>query len=186
MKKYQIIYADPPWSYNDQRTGFRDPGASSFYPTQSLDWIKELRYELADKIDKNSVLFLWAVNPQLKEAIEVMEAWGFQYKTVAFCWVKTTSTGKTVANLGRWTMGGMELCLLGTRGRPQRVAKNVRQLIFAERTDHSKKPATVRDRIIEVMGDVPRLELFARQKTPGWDVWGNEVESDIQLTNETV
>jgi N6-adenosine-specific RNA methylase IME4 len=148
-----------------------------------LDWIKNIRYDLADKVHGDCILFLWAVNPQLKEAIDVMESWGFKYKTVAFCWIKQTSNGNPVANLGRWTMGGMELCLLGTRGKPQRFKKNIKQLIFAERTRHSEKPAEVRDRILEVMRDVPRLELFARQKTEGWDVRGNEVESDIELSD---
>ncbi len=177
MKKYQVIYADPPWSYNDKMIGHG--GAQSEYETQSIDWIEKLNVDLIS--EKNSVLFLWAVSPQLPEAIRVMTAWGFKYKTLAFCWVKRTVTGKQVHNLGRWTMGGVELCLLGTRGEPKRQIKNIKQVVFAERTKHSKKPDEVRLRIEQLMGEVPRIELFARTKTPGWDVWGNEVESDITL-----
>ena len=111
-----------------------------------------------------------------------MKAWGFKFVTVAFVWSKHTANGKKVANLGRWTMGNVEICLLGRKGKPQRVCKNIRQLVEAERFRHSAKPEEVRKRIVDLMGDVSRIELFARQKTEGWDVWGNEVESDIDLT----
>ena len=113
-----------------------------------------------------------------------MKDWGFKYKTLAFCWSKHTKNGKKVSNLGRWTMGNVELCLLGVRGKPKRKIKNIKQLVEAERTKHSKKPEEVRNRIVKLMGDIPRIELFARQKTEGWDVWGNEVESDIELTSQ--
>ena len=112
-----------------------------------------------------------------------MQAWGFKYKTVAFCWSKHTKNGKKVKNLGRWTMGNVELCLLGVKGKPKRQVKNVYQLVEAERTKHSKKPDEVRKRIVQLMGELPRVELFAREKTPGWDVWGNEVESDINFVS---
>jgi len=144
-----------------------------------LDWIKSLLVESI--AEKDAVLFLWAVSPQLPEAFEVLKAWGFKYKTLAFCWSKKTSNGLNVSNLGRWTMGNVELCLLATRGKPQRICKNVKQLVVAERTKHSAKPSEVHDRIVQLMGDVPRIELFAREKTEGWDVWGNEVQSDLVL-----
>lgn len=111
-----------------------------------------------------------------------MKAWGFKYKTVAFCWSKRTKNGKDVVNLGRWTLGNVELCLLGVRGKPKRVVKNIRQLVVAERTKHSKKPDEVRQRIVTLMGDIPRIELFAREKKEGWDVWGDEVASDIEIS----
>ncbi len=184
--KYQIIYADPPWSYNDKMTG---RGAESKYRTQDLKWIKGLPvYSLADK---NCVLFLWAVSPQLPEALDVIRAWGFEFKTVAFCWSKTHGTDRgLVANLGRWTMGNIELCLLATKGTPQRARKNVRQLVLASRTQHSRKPLAVRKRIVELMGDLPRVELFARDdgskdifnNSPmdGWDSWGNEAKKGLK------
>lgn len=176
--KYQIIYADPPWSYNDRMSG-HSFSLDHEYETQSSDWIGNL--PVATLADKDCTLFMWAVSPLLPEALEVMDEWGFHYVTVAFCWSKLTKHGHRVSNLGRWTMGNVELCLLGRKGRPARVTKNVKQLVESERTFHSRKPDEVRQRIVQLMGDVPRIELFAREKPPGWHVWGNEVESDIQL-----
>jgi len=188
--KYQIIYADPPWSYNDKLGNDKALGsATSAYPTQSLQWIKALKVnEIADE---NCVLFLWAVSPLLPEAFEVIKAWGFKYKTVAFCWSKKFASGAEVSNMGRWTMGNVELCLLATKGKPQRLRKDIKQLVVAVRTVHSKKPDIVRNRIVELMGDLPRIELFARndgQKDlfntnplDGWDTFGNEAVNSIEL-----
>jgi N6-adenosine-specific RNA methylase IME4 len=186
MKKYQIIYADPPWSYNDKMAG-HSFSLDHEYETQSLDWIKQMPLGL--ETDKDCTLFLWVVSPLLDEAFEVIKAWGFKYKTVAFVWSKRHASGVPVKNLGRWTMGNVEMCLLATKGHPQRVSKNVRQLVEDYRAEHSRKPDEVRRRIVELMGDVPRIELFARDKgdkdlwnrnrLDGWDAWGNEVESDI-------
>ena len=178
MKKYQIIYADPPWSYNDKMSG-HSFSLDHEYQTQSKDWIKSL--PIQNICDKDCVLFLWVVSPLLDEGIDTLKAWGFDYVTLAFCWVKETVLGMQVKNLGRWTMGGVELCLLGRKGRPKRIKNNVLQTVFDIRTSHSKKPSEVTHRIVDLMGDIPRIELFARQKTEGWDVWGNEVESDIEL-----
>lgn len=178
--KYQIIYADPPWSYNDKMSG-HSFSLDHEYETQSKNWIANL--PVGGVADDNSVLFMWAVSPQLPEALEVMKAWGFTYKTVAFCWSKVTVNGKLVSNLGRWTMGNVELCLLGVKGKPNslRIDRSIKQLVVAERTKHSKKPDEVRERITNLLGDLPRIELFAREKSEGWHVWGNEVESDIKL-----
>lgn len=169
VSKYQVIYADPPWSYNDKMSG-HSFSLDHEYETQSKNWIANL--PVKGIIEKDAVLFLWAVSPQIPEAIDVMKSWGFKFKTLAFCWSKTRANGKLVINLGRWTMGNVELCLLGVKGHPKRQVKNIKQLVVAERTLHSKKPDEVRNRIVELMGDVPRIELFARQKALGWDVWG--------------
>lgn len=179
-KKYQIIYADPPWAYNDKMSG-HSFSLDHEYETQSKDWIANLA--VGSIAANDSVLFLWAVSPQLPEALHVIKSWGFKYTTVAFCWSKITTGNKEVANLGRWTMGNVELCLLGVKGKPNsmRIDKSIRQLVVAERTKHSKKPEEVRKRIKTLFGERTRIELFAREKTPGWDVWGNEVESDITL-----
>jgi N6-adenosine-specific RNA methylase IME4 len=173
-KKYNIIYADPPWNYNDKMSG-HSFSLEHEYETMPLEWIKSL--DVAKLAEKDCILFLWAVSPQLPEAIEVMQAWGFTYKTVAFCWSKVTKNKKPVSNLGKWTMGNVELCLLGVRGKPNkfRVDKSVKQLVVAERTVHSKKPDEVRERITQGFGDLPRIELFARQHVDGWDCWGDEV-----------
>lgn len=178
MKKYNIIYADPPWSYNDKMKG-HSFSLDHEYETQSLEWIKSLNVK--DISEKDSTLFLWATSPLLPEALEVIKAWGFKYKTVAFVWNKKTKNGLNVSNLGQWTMGNVEICILATKGKPKRVIKNIKQLVEAERTTHSKKPDEVRKRIVELMGDIPRLEMFARQKTEGWDVFGNEVENSVDI-----
>ena len=182
-KKYQTIYADPPWKYNDKQSynGTSTLGASSHYPTMSLEDICNLGIGLRSLMADDCVLFLWATSPLLPEAIEVIKAWGFKYKTLAFCWSKETVNGIKIANMGKWTMGNVELCLLGTRGHPHRESKRVRQLVEALREGHSKKPDEIGSRIVELMGDLPRIELFARQKVEGWDCWGNEVEGDIGL-----
>lgn len=177
--KFNIIYADPPWSYNDKMSG-HSFSLDHEYPTMSLKDIKDLK--VSDLADKDSALFLWATSPLLPEALDVMTSWGFKYKTVAFCWSKYTKNGKEVSNLGKWTMGNVELLLLGVRGKPQRQAKNIKQLIKHLREGHSKKPDEARDRIVQLMGDLPRIELFARQTSPGWVSLGNGIDGkDIRI-----
>ena len=132
--------------------------------------------------EKDCVLFLWATFPQLKEAMQLIEAWGFQYKTVAFVWLKTNrKSGTWFYGLGFWTRGNAEICLLATKGHPKRQAKNVHQLIISPIEAHSKKPDIAREKITALMGDLPKIELFARKESPGWDIWGNEVKSSITL-----
>jgi len=176
-KKYQIIYADPPWSYNDKMSG-HSFSLDHEYETQSIDWIKKLPINKIS--DKNCVLFIWAVSPQIEEALDVIDAWGFKFKTVAFVWGKRSCNGKDISNLGRWTMGNIEQVFLATKGTPKRIKKDVKQLVLDERTIHSKKPSQIRNRIVELMGDIPRIELFSRDKNEGWDSWGNEVPSSEQ------
>ena len=134
---------------------------------------------------KDCALFLWATFPHLPHAFEVIKAWGFSYKTIAFCWAKTyrKSPGYFMA-MGHWTRANAEICLLATKGHPRRVSKSVRQLIVSPVEQHSKKPDEARDRIVALMGDVPRIELFARQQTEGWDTWGNEVPCSIDLNTK--
>jgi len=116
----------------------------------------------------------------LKEALKVMAAWGFTFKTVA--WVKQNKSGNDFFfGLGHWTRSNAEICLLGVKGRPKRISKRVHQLIVSPLEGHSKKPDIARDKIVELMGDLPCIELFARQRTDGGDVWGNEVENSLSL-----
>lgn len=127
-------------------------------------------------------LFLWVTFPCLYEAFEVLDAWGFAYKTVAFVWVKQNRQSDGLFwGMGYWTRANAELCILATKGRPRRKSAGVHQVILSHVEQHSKKPDEARERIVALMGDLPRIELFARQETPGWDVWGNEVESSITL-----
>ena len=182
MKKYNIIYADPPWSYKDKRD--KHPrmcgGATSHYNTMSLERIKSL--PIKDLAEKNCMLFLWVTFPNLQEGLDVIKAWGFKYKTLGFSWIKTNkNNGKPFFGIGYYTKSNCEVCLIGVKGKPIKVSNSVSSVVISPRQEHSKKPDEIRDKIVELCGDVPRIELFARQKTEGWDVWGNEVESDIDL-----
>lgn len=173
--RFGVILADPPWRYDD-----RTPrgGAEHHYATMSL---RELvRLPVDDLAGRDSALFLWATWPLLPKALELMDAWGFSYVNCAFTWVKTTSSGADAVGLGHWTRGNTEPCLLGVRGRLARRSAAVRQvvleqLVAAPRASHSEKPAVVRKRIVELLGDVPRVELFARSRARGWAAWGDQV-----------
>ena len=133
--------------------------------------------------EKDCLLFLWATFPQLPEALRLIRAWGFTFKTVAFVWLKLNKKSPTwFYGLGYWTRGNAEICLLAKRGKPKRRSAGVHQFIISPVEEHSKKPDVTRDKIIELAGDLPRVELFARQKAPGWDVLGNEGDSDLSLT----
>lgn len=173
-KTYDIIYADPPYQYSDKMKG-HSFSLDHEYKTQSIEWIKSL--PVKDIANETCCLFLWVTSPMLDKGIEVIKAWGFKYKTVAFCWSKKSKNGKNISNLGRWTLGNVELCLLGIRGSPNkwRLDRTVKQLVEYERTKHSRKPPIVRDRIVQLLGDRPRIELFAREQVEGWDCWGDEI-----------
>ena len=137
---------------------------------------------IADIAAKDSVLFLWATFPMLPEALRVINAWGFTFKTVAFVWLKQNKKAKTwFYGMGFWTRSNAEICLLATKGKPKRQDNGIHQLIISPVEAHSKKPDEARDKIVRLMGDLPRVELFARQAPPGWDVWGNEIDSTISL-----
>lgn len=180
MQKYSIIYADPPWSYlwgKGKDGGHFAP--EKHYPTLSTDEI--CAFNVKEIADKNCALFLWATMPTLPDAIRVMKEWGFKYKTCAFTWVKTRKDGQPLAGMGSYTKSNAELCLLGMRGHIKAADKTVPQILMHPRLGHSVKPPIIRDRIIQLFGDLPRVELFARIKPEGWDVFGNEVESDVLL-----
>jgi len=182
VKKYNVILADPPWSFRAWSNKGMGRSAEQHYPTMRLEDIKAL--PVSDLAAEDCVLFLWATFPMLKEALEVAEAWGFVYKTVAFTWVKENRKSPGLFwGLGYWTRANAEVCLLATRGSPKRQSAAVHQVILSPVERHSKKPDEVRERIVTLMGDVPRVELFARQQTPGWDVWGNEVECSPGLVS---
>ena len=175
-KKYDIIYADPPWKYNDMLVGKAMHGTIP-YETMTDREIQSLH--ISDIAANDCVLFMWATMPKLQEALNTIKAWGFKYKTCAFCWVKQNpKSGGIFAGLGRWVQGNAELCLLATKGNPHRVSKSVKQIVIAPRGRHSEKPAEVRDRITALMGGGTKIELFARQHADGWDCWGLEAPND--------
>jgi N6-adenosine-specific RNA methylase IME4 len=174
-RKYSVIYADPPWSYEVWSGAGKDRAAENHYPTMDLDAIKALPVERLAAED--CALFLWAVMPQLPEAIEVLRAWGFEYKTCAFVWVKTTQDGERPATgMGYWTRSNAEICLLATKGAPMRMAADVHQVVQTPRMEHSRKPDEVAERI-ERLVPGPYIELFSRRAREGWDAWGNQAES---------
>lgn len=180
MKKYNIIYADPPWKYNAWNKPDKGRTAISHYPVMGVEKIKSL--PIKDLTAKDCTLFIWATFPCLREALEVIKDWGFVYKTVAFVWIKKNRKSDSLFwGLGHWTRANAEICLLATRGHPRRCNAGVHQVIVSPVEEHSKKPDEIRNRIIQLMGDLPKIELFARQKTDGWDAWGNEVEKSITL-----
>lgn len=155
-KKYQIIYADPPWSYNDAGCS---GAAAAQYQTMTIEELKKLPVNLAGGgiADKDCVLFMWATYPKMQEALDLIKAWGFTYKSIAFQWIKQNRSGSgCFFGLGRWTRGNSEPCLIAIKGKPKRISASVGQLVFAPLRRHSQKPDEVRDRIVELMGDPPR------------------------------
>ena len=180
MKKYGIIYADPPWHYRVYSKKGAGRSAESHYPTMTIEEIQAL--PVSELADKDCALFMWITFPLLKESLSVLSAWGFKFKTIAFVWIKQNrKSDSQFWGMGYWTRTNAEFCVLATKGKPKRMAKNVHQVIVSHIEEHSKKPDEARRRIVRLMGDLPRIELFARQKSAGWDVWGNEVESNIIL-----
>lgn len=173
--KYDIVYADPPWSYKVWSDKGKGRSAESHYPTmQKLDI---QRLPIKSIAANNSVLFLWVTAPCLIEGIELITAWGFTYKTVAFTWVKQNKKSDGIfMGMGYYTRANGEYCLLATKGKVlERKSHGVSSVVLSHIERHSKKPNEVRDRIVELFGDIPRIELFSRQQVDGWDCWGNEV-----------
>lgn len=173
--KYKVIYADPPWQYKVYSDKGKSRSAESHYPTMTIEDIRKLPVELL--ADKDSVLFLWVTMPCLLEGLSVIKSWGFTYKTVAFVWVKQNRKSDSLFwGMGFWTRCNAEICILATRGKPQRVDAGVHQIVISHVEQHSKKPDEVRERIVRLCGDVPRIELFAREITTGWTCLGNEID----------
>ena len=178
--KYKVIYADPPWQFKTYSEKGLEKSADKHYPTMSLSDIKTL--PVSGIADKDCALFLWTTIPFLRQSFDVMKSWGFEYKTVAFVWIKRNRKSDGLFwGTGYWTRANSEICMLATRGNPKRVSASVHQVIISRIEEHSKKPREARDRIVKLMGDVPKIELFAREKSDGWDVWGNEVDCDVEL-----
>ena len=194
-KRYDIIYADPPWDYGGKmqfdRTGTLEHNAdlsrkifissANFkYPTVKTGVLKKIPITEIAKDD--CLLFMWVTSPHLAQGIELGQAWGFEYKTVAFVW------NKMVHNPGRYTMSYCEMCLVFKRGRiPEpRGTRNEKQLLNVPRGKHSAKPREVREAIERMFPTQDRIELFARERPVGWDVWGLDVreEYDVSGNNE--
>lgn len=170
--KYSIIYADPPWSYNDSGV---PGGAEQHYSTMSIEDIKSLPVSSISEDD--SILFIWVTFPLLQEGLDTIKAWGFEYVTLGFNWVKhwKKSMGWFMG-LGNYTRSNPEICLIGVRGKKlKRKNMGICSVVDTPVMDHSKKPDIIRKRIVELMGDLPRIELFARKEFKGWDAFGDEI-----------
>jgi N6-adenosine-specific RNA methylase IME4 len=182
---YRVIYADPPWRFATYSDKGKGRSAEAHYDCLSIDDIKA--FPVAEWAARDAVLLLWATDPLLQRALEVIEAWGFTYKTVGFYWVKLNKSADPISlgdgpllaagdfftGLGFWTRANPEPCLLATRGHPKRVAGDVQKLLIAPRREHSRKPDEAYARIERLLPG-PYLELFARQSRLGWDGFGNQ------------
>ena len=187
QKKYSVIYCDPPWDYSGRIThnGSRlTGGAFSHYNVMSLPELKAL--PVKNLAEKNCCLFMWTGSPKLDCAIALGESWGFKYKTIAFVWYKERP------NVGHYTLSSCEICLVFVRGciPKNRGTRNERQFLSEKRTRHSEKPQEIRERINRMFSAEHhnKIELFSRHNSPGWDVWGNDpdLQVEVQVENETV
>ncbi len=170
-KKFNIIYADPAWSY----WSGGQKNQSLHYPTMSIDQICQLPI---DQIaDDNAILFLWVTYPILQESFKVIESWGFQYSTCGFCWVKTNkNSGTPFFGNGAWTRANSELCLIAKKGSITRINASISQVLQDPIQEHSRKPYRVRKLITDLVGELPRIELFSRRtENDGWYNWGNKI-----------
>lgn len=172
-EKYKIIYADPPWTYADKQQN--RPGIQ--YSTMKPEEIANLNVK--EVADKDSVCAMWVTYPQIAEGLQVMEGWGFDYKTVLFTWVKTyEKSGKLFWGMGRYTRSNPEIVILGKRGKGVPVKNHgILGVQLAPILKHSEKPALFRELIVDLFDakDMPKVELFCRHSPEGWDTWGNEV-----------
>lgn len=174
---FNVILADPPWRFRNYSDEWHEGKKGSRWVGNQYGLMDERDiYDIpvAGMAAKDAALFLWTTYPKLNEAFLVMAAWGFKFKTVAFTWCKRTKNDKEHVGMGFWTRSNAEIVLMGTRGHPKRVSRSVRQIVHAPVGKHSAKPPEVRERIVQLMGDLPRVELFAREQTPGWTAWGDE------------
>lgn len=186
--KFDVIYADPAWNFETYSDKGKDRSAENHYQVMTLEDIKNL--PVNDVTNKNCVLFMWVTNPLLKEGIEVGEAWGFKYKTLAFSWAKLNKKRGVINQQnpsltdnyywamgnGYWTRANLELCLLFTKGKPKKRSHSVRQFLASPRMKHSKKPYIFHKRIERLIIAENRLELFARRIVPNWVCLGNEID----------
>ncbi|MCL5433324.1 MAG: MT-A70 family methyltransferase [Patescibacteria group bacterium] len=165
-----MIYADPPWGYYEG--GYKNQ--SQHYDTYTPEELRQM--PIADLMADNCILFLWVTFPILDQVFDLIKWWGFEYSTVGFVWVKSKQDGTGFAyGLGNWTRANAELCLIATKGSIPRQDASISQIIYEPLREHSRKPAIVREKIVQLVGDLPRIELFARETIDGWDIQGNEV-----------
>ena len=174
-KKYQIIYADPAWQYDDKALA-GNRGAGCKYDVMTVEDIMAM--PIANITEDDCFLFIWGTWALLPQCLDVIKSWGFEYKTLGFLWTKKNrNKGGYSIGMGNYVRSNSEYCLLATKGKPKVISHKVTQIIDTSIRKHSQKPDIVRDKIIRLCGDIPRIELFARKQVPGWDSWGAEAES---------
>jgi N6-adenosine-specific RNA methylase IME4 len=174
---FNLIYCDPPWSFKTWGGKGTNRSAENHYNTMSLDDIANL--PIGDIADENCALAMWTTDPHLQNALYIMNIWGFTYKTILHTWVKVNkdqSKNRYFKGTGYYTRSNPECLLLGMKGKMKRQDKNIDQVIVEPRREHSRKPDIVRTNLVKLFGDVPRIELFARESFDGWSSWGNETE----------
>jgi site-specific DNA-methyltransferase (adenine-specific) len=191
MKKYQIIYADPAWDMGYVKGGLTAGSVKGgeVLPYQTMKDEAIMAMPICDIVHENALLFMWVTDNRIPKISQFMEAWGFKFNSLAFVWNKISKhqEGKVRTTLTPYTRRSCEYCFLGTRGKTRDLIKDhyvLQYVAWASQTrKHSVKPPEVRDRIVALCGDIPRVELFAREQIEGWDVFGNEVENSINLKN---
>jgi len=186
-KKYDVIYADPPWAGG--RGGRVFKGANDHYSVMSIEELEKLDIDSITSDD--AILFIWTIglfllpnkNNKFKSVIDVIQSWGFDYTTIGFTWLKTNKDGTLFKGIGNYTKSNGEICIIARKGKYlQRDDKTVFQALLEPRTKHSQKPSCVRDRIQKMYGKNKNyLEMFARESTNNWDVFGDEVVNSIQI-----
>ena len=181
MKRYNTIYADPPWRFNNFSVKGEGRNAIPHYDCLTIQQLKKI--DIQRHTNKDCALFLWVTDPLLDQGLELINEWGFKFKTVAFYWIKTNKKSDLkklnvekdfFTGLGYWTRANCEQCLLATRGNPKRYGKDVRRLIITKRREHSRKPDEIYERIERLVSG-PYLELFSRKTKKNWDSWGDQV-----------
>lgn len=175
-KKFGAILCDPPWAFKTWGGSNVTPHrtAKDHYSTETVRQLAQI--PVADVAAKDCALFMWVISSHIPQAIELGQAWGFEFKTDCFTWLKTShKTGKPRMSMGYWSRKYTEKCFLFTRGKPKRVSAGVPELIVSPRREHSRKPDLQYSRIQRLV-EGPYLEMFARQTYPGWSAWGNQTD----------
>jgi N6-adenosine-specific RNA methylase IME4 len=178
---YGAILMDPPWAFETLSGARTTPHrtAEDHYPAMELYEIAGL--PVPKLAARDCALFMWVVDSHLDAAFTLFDVWGFKFKTRVFTWEKTTEAGEPRIGMGYWSRKQSEICLLATVGSPRRLDKGVRELHREPRREHSRKPDEFHARIQRLVGG-PYLEMFARQRRPGWDSWGNDVDKFAPAT----
>ena len=182
MKKYQIIYADPPWktkTFKEKKDGLISRELP--YKQMTDEEIKSL--PINNFVSDDAILFMWCIDSRIPIMADIMKAWGFTYKCIGFVWAKKAKTTDGFnGGFSSYTKRDCEFCFIGTKGKYLNLKRGINQILIETKTIHSKKPNEIRKRIIDMCGNLPKLELFARNQFEDWDVFGNEVENSIELS----